>query len=533
MPALRVSPVAFALLLAVELALLRLATSRHPRIAQIARVSMCAVPLIAAFALRIVQALATRDVLEWDETYYLSAAVTGAAGRGLYPYVFGYGQMAIMGGLGYAGYLYALAVRLAGPDILALRVVSLIASASALVFMWLLVRRLYGAGAAWFTTALVSTLRLFAMSNTVRMDSITFAFATGGLLVVAHAFQHWQAKRWHLAAGLVMGLGLQAHIDTVITTAGCGLLYVAASYRDARHAERLVVPTPLLLFVAGWCLGLAIFVAANVLPDPEAFYALTVRIRVDATNWYSSGTSSLLGSILDPRILIAKESALYGVLFHQLHWLEITVIASALAAALVRRANADKAVLVVTAGVLVAAALVLNNASPLYFIHVVPALVLPLGALFSHGFSRRERIDVTHLLTRSLLGFAVVVSALFAVNNAKTIAWASPSNDSADAAYANVVRHIADPACVIAGDGRLYVRYFADYPYFISARRTEVTYAMLFYGTANEADYWEIKSPGVVFWEGPLPGELAAYVERHQIPSVSDGVWAKAPCVQR
>ena len=41
------------------------------------------------------------------------------------------------------------------------------------------------------------------------------------------------------------------------------------------------------------------------------------------------------------------------------------------------------------AGVLLAAAAVLNNASPLYFIHVVPGLVVSFGALFSQGADLR------------------------------------------------------------------------------------------------------------------------------------------------
>ena len=40
-----------------------------------------------------------------------------------------------------------------------------------LVCLWLLVRALYGSGAAWIAAALVSTLRLFIMSNSARMDS--------------------------------------------------------------------------------------------------------------------------------------------------------------------------------------------------------------------------------------------------------------------------------------------------------------------------------------------------------------------------
>src|SRR5204862_219164 len=76
----------------------------RPRVAAAARVAIFAIPLALALALRAWQALTTAGVLDWDETYYLNLAVTGAAGRGLYPYLVGYGPMPILGGIGYAAY---------------------------------------------------------------------------------------------------------------------------------------------------------------------------------------------------------------------------------------------------------------------------------------------------------------------------------------------------------------------------------------------------------------------------------------------
>jgi hypothetical protein len=520
----RVSPIAFLSLLAVELTLLDRALVSGSAAARAWRVALFLVPLAVAVALRAWRALAARDVLEWDETYYLSLAVTAADGRGLYPYIFGYAPMPILGGVGYASYLYALAVMLAGPTILALRVVSLLASLAALACLWLLVRLWYGAGAAWIAAALVSALQLFALSNSARPDSLALAYAAGGLMFWAVARER-RRPGWHFAAGFVFGLGLQVHLDTVVTAVACGLAYIVAWLATTIRERRVAVPTSALLYAAGWSLGLALFVASNILPDPDAFYRTTVLIRVDATSWYSGGTSSVAGSFLDPRILLAKEQARYGLLLGSLPWFETALLALGVLALLVRRQPIDRVVFTLAAGVLVLASIVLNNASPLYFVHVTPALLVPLAPLFTHGTSGRGRVAVDDVSPLSCLAFAIAVSALVAVNPARAALNLPSEPGDAEAAFAHRVRSLAGRACMVAGDADLYVRFFADYPYFVSTRPTEVSYAMLYYGERDEAAYWTRKAPDVVFAEGTLSDGLSSYVVARGMAQAYDGIW--------
>ncbi len=523
----RVSPVAFLLLLTVEFTLLLIATASQRRVASTARLAIFLLPLLLNLGLRTYQALETHDLLEWDETYYMSLAVTAADRRGLYPYVFGFAPMTIMGGVGYAAYAYALAVLIAGPTVLALRVVSLAASIIGLACIWLLVRRLYGSGTAWMATAIASALRLFVMSNSARMDSMAFGYVAGALLVLSWAFQHWEDKRRHLLAGLVFGLGLQVHIDVAVTAIAAGAVYVGVWLHQLWQAKRLRWQPQMFWYVAGWSVGLAVFVCFNILPDPAAFYRTTVLVRVDATGWYSSGTSSLAGSFLNPRILFAKEAARYTVLGRALPGAEILLAAAGLAALLVRRGIVDRLLLVAIAGVLLAASVVLNNASPLYYIHVVPLLLLPMAPLLTHGLTRVSPVTTRELTMPSILAFIICISALCAVNNVKSV-WNirhDANRDAADAAFAARVRSLADRQCRIAGDGGLYVRRFADYPYFISSRPTEVRYAMLYYGLTDESDYWDIKKPDLIFSRGELSDGMSRYIARRGLSPVDKGVW--------
>ena len=485
-------------------------------------------PLALALVLRAHQALATPDVLDWDETYYVSTAVTAARGHGLYPYIFGFGPIRIMGGNGYAQYVYAFAVRLFGPSLIALRVVSLAASVAGLAGIWLLVRRLYGSAAAWMAAALTATMSLFMMANTARMDAWTFAWVAWALVLFVVAVQRWSDWRLHVLAGGIFGLGLQVHIDTVVTALACGALYVGWWLRDVGAARRVVAPVQPLLYLAGWSIGLLLFVGFNVLPDPASFYKTTVLVRLDATRWYSHGTSSLLGSFLDPRILAAKEAARYALLARAMPTVEILLVAAACAAAIVRRNAADRIVVPLALAVLAVTAIVLNNAAPLYFIHVTPALLLPVAPLFTHGLTGRSNPSVADVGVRPLLGFIAAVCILAAVHDGplERAFVRPPPEDPVAREIVRQVRGVADRRCKIAGDGGLYARYFADYPYFVSSRPTEVSYGMLYYGLTSEADYWAIKRPDVVFGR-PLSEGLATYVSANGFSEPVPGVWAR------
>lgn len=495
------------------------------------RVLVCTVPLILMVGLRIYRAFSTPMVLDWDETYYMSMAVTAAAGHGLYAYIFGFPPMPVMGGNGYAAYSYAIAVKLFGPTIYGLRFVSLAASLLGLAGVWVLVKRWYGSGAAWMAMSLVSGLQLFALSNTARMDSWTFAYVTWGLVAVAAAFEQWGDRRRHLLAGLLFGLGLQVHIDAIATAMACGILYLVRYLGDARAAGRPFLPKhPMFLYVSGIAVGLLVYVCVNILPDPAAYYKATVLIRIDATGSYSGGTTNIFSSFLNPRILFSKEAVRYGQLAAMSSRLELGLVAVSVLAMAVRRNAADKLVLILLPAVLAAAAIVLNNASPLYFIHVLPAVVIPIAPLFTHGFTGQRAVPLGEVRSRSLVAFALVMGGLCAINGGKSFRASRNAslNRATPPESVQRVRVLVDRRCKLVGDGGLYVPYFADYPFYISLRNTEVKYAMLFEGTSDELAYWKIKQPDVVFQPGSLRTGLADYVVSDRLTEVEPGIWMRS-----
>ncbi len=435
--------------------------------------------------------------------------------------------MPILGGLGHLAWLDVLAVKLAGPSVIALRFVSLGGAIAAVVLMGTLVRGLYGRTAGMMGAAIASAMYLMFLTNSARMDALTFAFVTGGLVAV---FSAWRRDRGHYLAGLIFGFALQAHLDASVTAVACGLPYLFRWMRDSRATGRVRVPTALLLYASGFLTGLAIFIICNVLPDPEAFYRTTAQVRVDATSWYSGGSTSLAGSFLNPSVVWAKETARYRLLHKALPLAEIIVFAIAIAAAAVRRTDADRDMLVITGGVVLGTAILLNTESPLYFTHVAPALCVLLAPLFARGFSRQPPAERTGL--PGSVAFAAFVCALVAVNGARpaSIFW-QPSADVSTPAdeIAQRVRELASSACTVAGDGRLYVRHFADYPNFISSGRAEVAYAMMFLKQDNEFQYWKLKQPDVVFGREFSPG-LSLYMGASDLVEASPGIWMAPAC---
>jgi hypothetical protein len=492
-----------------------------------ARVALFLVPLAVAVALRIARACSTHLVLDWDETYYMSLAMTGASGAGLYPYIYGFGPMHLMGGIGYTVWSYVAAVKLFGPTIFALRAVSVAVSIAGLAGIWVVLRTWYGTAAAWIGVAITASLRVFVLSNTARMDAWAFAWVAWSLAAVAIAFERWPSKRWHIAAGLAFGLGPQAHIDTLATAAACGVIYLAFYARDARAARRLWLGGhPMLLFAASLAAGLAAYVALNILPDTASYYAMTARVRVDATKAYSPGTSSIFASFLHPRIIFAKELVRYRQLWSITPVYELALLIAGLAACVVRRTAADRVVLMLVPLVCIAAAILLNNASPLYYIHVLPALVIPMAPLFSNGLSQ-PKVALADLSGVRLALAVVVVYALTASTSASTLRVLrnTPPDPPEPPGVVQQVRTRVDRGCVMAADGGLYVPYFADYPWFISTRATEVTLAMQYHGVPNEAEYWRIKQPDVVFATGALSDGLSDYVAWRGLRKVAAGLW--------
>ena len=188
---------------------------------------------------RALLAFSTSHVQDWDETYYASIASTALAGFGLYPYVQGYPPIPVMGGIGYAVYLYVLAFKLFGPTVLGLRLVSFGAAVAGLAGVYVVSARWYGSATGIVAAACTAASVLFGLTNSARMDALVFGWVAWLLVVLAVARDRGDPIRWQMAVGLFAALGLQVHLHTLAAASACGLLYAADTVRRARHARSL------------------------------------------------------------------------------------------------------------------------------------------------------------------------------------------------------------------------------------------------------------------------------------------------------
>ena len=198
-----------------------------------------------------------------------------------------------MGGVGYVILLFVVAYKVAGPSLVALRVVSLAASAAAVAGITMLTLRIHGRAAALAAMALTPSLVIFRLSNTIRMDVFAIAFVAWALVLYWHATTRGQTIRSHLVVGIVFALGLEVHLHTVAAAFAVGCAYLTAWIREP-HDKRGATKK-LAAFVTGYAVGAVLFLALNVLPDPHAYFRTAALARLSAVE--SAGNLNLTASM--------------------------------------------------------------------------------------------------------------------------------------------------------------------------------------------------------------------------------------------
>jgi len=498
---------------------------------------LCAGLAASALIARAAVAFGTDDVLDWDETYYTSTTATAAHGLGLYPYVLGYPLIPHMGGTGYAVFLYVLAYKLFGPHLWALRLVAFLISLVAVAGVGVLTRRLFGSAAGLAALALTPSLLVFQLSNTIRFDVFAIAFVSWALVLYVRAADR-ETIGAHAIVGFVLALGLQVHLHTAAVAFAIGLAYVARTigrFRQDRSAANLL-RLPIVGYGAGYLLGLLLFLAVDVAPNPEGFFRTAALARlsaVDASNDLNltapMDRAKLAQTFLSPALMVRKEAARYRSLVREMSWWEALLWLVALPVFFLRRslppAVAGRTLIV---GTVAGAGIVLNSASPLYASAILPCFVPAAASLLTHGLGRQARIDRAHVPAGAVAVLLVLAVAIVPGARSRTTAALARARQpvSPPPAVVDVVRRAASTDCVLAGPADLYAKYFMAYPRFVSTRRTEVLIGSTYYNLQdNHVAYWHEKRPDIVF--GTPDPALRAYLTEASYVAIGDGVWRK------
>ena len=496
---------------------------------------LCLILGIAGFVARGTIALGTPDPLEWDETYYASTTSTAAHGLGLYPYILGYPRLHDMGGVGYVILLFVIAYNAAGPSLIALRAVSLAASAAAIAGISILTLRVHGRAAALAALALTPSFVIFRLSNTIRMDVFAIAFVAWALVLYWHAVTHKRTIRSHLLVGIVFALGLEVHLHTAAATFAVGCAYLLAWTRE-QHDKRGAARA-LAAFVGGYVLGALVFFALNVLPDPHAYFRTAALARLSAVE--SAGNLDLTApmnsgrlaqTFFSPAVIVHKEIERYRTMVGQMPGWEALLWLIAIPAYLaVRRGDGSYAPRLLLIAAAAGGAIVFNSAAPLYWSAILPFFVPAAATLVADGINWRRQPAARSVSFRSVALAALLCVAILpgTVSRANAALKGWRERSGAVPSLVTLTKQTAGPDCIIAGPSDLYAAYFMEYPRFVGTRRVEVLIGSTYYDLQNNLPaYWREKGPDLIF--GPLENGLDEFVIQEKYARVADSLWRKS-----
>jgi Dolichyl-phosphate-mannose-protein mannosyltransferase len=495
---------------------------------------------LTALTVRGVIAFGTHQVVDWDETYYASTTATAAHGLGVYPYVLGYPPIPDMGGMGYIVFLYVVAYRLLGPELIVLRLVSFVISLLGVAGLFVWTRRLYGSAAGLATLALTPSLVIFQLSNTIRFDVFAMAFVAWALVVYSYVADTRVSIGWHVLVGVVFALGLEVHLHTAAAAFAVGLAYLtdAIGALKQKRTSNLLAMKPVAGFVAGYAMGAMLFFMVNVLPNPTGFFRTAALARLSAAD---SGKElnltarmdlpRLVQTFLSPRLIVPKEVARYRGVFGQMRWWEALLWLCGVPTFLLLRPTPQALrERILFCGAILGAGIVFNAPSVLYTAAILPFVVPALTTFVTHGFSKKGQITWTEVSASSLALMLVLSVAILPPLFAKTAPAIArvrhPDSGKVAPPIVALVKNIASPACILAGPTDLYAEYFMAYPKFVGTRLVEVSIGSTYYDLQdNPVRYWTLKRPDVVFGS-PSEGLAAYLVDARYIPTVQD-VWRK------
>lgn len=492
---------------------------------------ICSLMMLIGMGDRVNIAFSTNSALVHDETYYASIASTGASGLGLYPYIQGYSQMPVMGGIGGTANLYVLAYLVFGPSLWGLRLVSITASFVGLAGISVLTRRWYGTSTALIILAILPHMYLFVITNSIRMDSITFAYLSWALVFFSFAWERKKQLRWQVMTGIIFAMGLHAHIHTFGTAFAVGLLYLVSSVMNTHRAGdyRLIFKTPFVGYVVGYLIGFALFALVMVFPNPDAFIRTAGLARLRHTGIEEqSGMSDpfiVLSTFLSPDLIIGKELRRYATLSDILPTLELILWGLAVLVLFVtaRHVSSSK-VRILFIGIMIGNTIILNNPHPIYITHSLPLLlILPLAHIINFGLRRLQNVETKSFSTLFLLvSLFLGIIATRLNSDTATI----PEIPSKIVKLTPLVKEIASTECIIAGNPAVYIPHFLEYPYFVGTRETEFGLGSRFYGLSDQPiEYWKQKQPDLIF--GELVYGLSAYVRDMNYIRIRPDIWVK------
>ena len=354
---------------------------------------------------------------------------------------------------GLQGLTVGVAFRLAGLGLFQARFVSLLWGGLLLMLAFLIGRRLYGPLAGALAALFLAISHPFLLaSHMVRPDIVLAAMVAGAFCLALRGVQEHHAGS-HLAAGLLLGLALDVHLNTLAFVPLVGLVYVA-SFGPGCWRDR-----PTHLFMIGFALGALYFLAVRVLPDPSQFMRSS-----DYWIGLDKRPPILSGGLVQ---MFASEVARFQGYFTEERYLELAALAAAVAFAgwrAVSQRYPDPLLFGLVAAFLLFVAIV-KEKSEFYVVLFYPWLCLLLAGSVTAVLDRAPRFRAP-LAVAAAVAVAVAARVVFGVPETYEDLETAASDFPERGYYALIdeIRPLVPTGASVLGPP-LYWIGFSDHPY--------------------------------------------------------------------
>jgi 4-amino-4-deoxy-L-arabinose transferase-like glycosyltransferase len=277
--------------------------------------------------------------------------------------------------------LQALGLALFGPNLFAIRVVSLVAGVGLLFAIYIIARRLYGRRVGLLALVLVASSNAFMISSHLgRNDILVAAFGFAAVALYVTDSGHRFSVR-SLLCGLAVGLTLDIHFNGIIYGPAVLVLYLLD------YGWRAVRVPRFWGFVAGGLGGVLFFLVMHILPNPQTYFTLFAL---------GNGTSRT------PPVLVPEWQVWWSALVDTLTPLDMRVplILVAVGVLIRRRSAADKKVLALGGVLLLLFLTVIRTKGLFYAILLSPAADLVLAGglgILLQGWRRPSRLAAVRI----------------------------------------------------------------------------------------------------------------------------------------
>ena len=303
---------------------------------------------------------------------------------------------------------YALSYSLFGLGLFQTRLVAWVFGGVLLFLTAAAGRRLYDLNTGLLAALLLALSLPFLQASRFRQDIILTAVVMLALWLALWAFRRERAWWAHLLAGFLVGVGMDVHQSAFMFAPALAALYLA------HYGRKLLVRRGTWLAGVGGAVGVGVWAAVHILPNPETYSTLMA--------FYFSGGADAEMPIVNPATLFESAVREFGRYGFRQNPLDLALIAAGGALLLGRRLAADRLLLTFAGAAFVSFILFNGNKTNLYAIHLYPLFMLIVAQLFVTVFRRFSSARTRQAAVALVAASFVVYSGLRVVSAVRSTA---------------------------------------------------------------------------------------------------------------